>query len=169
MKPTKPKSKGGRPVNTARQKHEHDLAVSARRVQQIIREIGLDKVTDMGELRLVEKRVVIALRSIQARREEHDLEIAKKTVIPSDSVASAGQTAGTALSQALNGWLNRMPSELAGLTELQFIRFCAEKSPRSFWTSVGSLKGRANEEGASAHRRLHPRFYLAQRHRGRVR
>src|SRR5258705_10696867 len=48
----------------------------------------------------------------------------------------------------------------------RFIRFCAEKSPRSFWTSAGSLKGRANEEGASAHRRLHPRFYLAQRHRG---
>jgi hypothetical protein len=44
----------------------------------------------MGELRLVEKRVVIALRSIQARREEHELDLAKKNVVSRESTVAAG-------------------------------------------------------------------------------
>jgi hypothetical protein len=66
------KNKGGRPRNVEREKLERKLGVSARRVQQIIKEQGLDRITDEVELRMIERRVVIAYRSEQAARVRYE-------------------------------------------------------------------------------------------------
>ena len=117
-----PKKRGrprGRPINVDRQQMESSLGVSARRVQQLISELGLDKISDMGELRLREKRIVIALRGLQARREEHDLTLAKRMVIPADEVRRLGRRIGEMTQAALTDIVERAATECAGCTELQ--------------------------------------------------
>jgi hypothetical protein len=82
------KNKGGRPRNAAKQQLAEDFDVSPRRIQQLIAQYGLDKISDVGELRLLEKRTLIALRSIRAEREKRALEIEQRSLIPHSEPSS---------------------------------------------------------------------------------
>jgi hypothetical protein len=72
------KRKRGRPVNKEIKALENSLGLTGRRVRQIIAEMGLDAITDMGQLRLEEKRITIALRAAQTDRQRHELERQKR-------------------------------------------------------------------------------------------
>lgn len=109
----------GRPANKQRQKFEQDLGVSARRIQQIIKEIGVDKIQDMAELKLWEKRIIIALKSLQARREEHDLDVAKRNFVPVAEVHTLGMKLGASVSELASSSISNWPAELSGRTEIQ--------------------------------------------------
>jgi hypothetical protein len=115
---SEPKNKGGRPKNTKRAELEQAWGVSARRVQQVIKEMGIDNIADIEELRVIEKRVVIALRSAQADRHRHDLERQRRLdtgeLIPADFAIAK-----------YVGALLELKAQLANLPD----RLCAKLNP----------------------------------------
>ena len=138
----------GRPINEKRRELEDSLGVNARQVQRIIKEMGLDRIEDMVALRLVEKRVLISLRSLQMRREEHLMDLAKKDVLPTHEVRALGRRIGELVQWAFNDFVQRGPAELAGHSELQiydWLRRNAADCINSLLAEVGKLDN--NDQG----------------------
>lgn len=133
------KNKGGRPRNAARDKFETDLGVSARRIQQLMQEMSLDQINDMGELKLIEKRIVIALRSLQARREEHELSIAQRKLISIEEAQRAGMEIGMAVSTGLHNLMSNLPTMLAGRDEMGVYNILRQE----FGTLIESIREEA--------------------------
>jgi hypothetical protein len=113
------KNKGGRPRNAAKQQLAEDFDVSPRRIQQLIAQYGLDKISDVGELRLLEKRTLIALRSIRAEREKRALEIEQRSLIPHSEALEHGMKLAESVNRLVGEALTNWPTELAGKDELQ--------------------------------------------------
>jgi hypothetical protein len=113
------KNKGGRPKNAVVVELEERLGVSARRVRQLITEFGIDRITDIEQLRVEEKRILIALRGLRAQREEHDLELARRDVIPKSEAFEYGCKLGEIANRLCDEALTNWPTALAGKSELQ--------------------------------------------------
>ena len=79
----------------------------------------MDKISDMATLRLIEKRILISLRSIQMRHQEHLMDLAKRSVIPTDEVIALGRRIGELTEGYLADMAQRSATECAGRTELQ--------------------------------------------------
>jgi len=109
---SEPKRKRGRPVNEELKELEETLGVSQRRVRQLIAEGGVDAVKKMGELRVLEKQIVIALRGAQTDRHQHDLERQKK--LDSGELISADWAIETYVGAMLDlkDQLNNIPDRL---------------------------------------------------------
>jgi hypothetical protein len=72
------KRKRGRPVNEERQKLEKSLGFTGQHVRRVLRELGADRIKDLGELKLLERQVTIAFRHIRGQREAHELDRQRK-------------------------------------------------------------------------------------------
>ena len=79
----------------------------------------MDRVSDMGALRLIEKRVMISLRSLQMRREEHLMHLAQRSVLPVYEVRRLGRRIGEITEASLTDMVQRSATECAGRSELQ--------------------------------------------------
>ena len=148
MKPKTDKSKGGRPRNTAKDELTSAWGVGRKQVERILKEFGADKITDIGELRLIEKKIVIALRSTQARREEHDLEIAKESVLPKTEVFKLGMALGQIVERTFFDFCQFAPSNLSGRGEMeiyQWLRSASADSINKFRTEVAKLDDSKNK------------------------
>jgi hypothetical protein len=65
-------------VNEARAKAEKTLGVTGRQVRNIMKEIGVDSIDDLGVLKVREKQVVIALRHVQAEQAREELDAVRR-------------------------------------------------------------------------------------------
>jgi histone H3/H4 len=120
------KSKGGRPKNQQRAQLEQDLGLSARQVQRLIKEIGIEGITDMGALRAREKQVVIALRTMQTDRAKHELAKSKREVIPLQEAYDHGVRIANVINAAIATALSNWPCMLAGKDEMGVYGFLQE-------------------------------------------
>jgi len=66
-----------------------------------------------------EKKVLIALRGLRARREEHDLELARRDVIPKAEAFEYGVKLAEIANRLCNEALTNWPTALAGKIEAQ--------------------------------------------------
>jgi hypothetical protein len=80
---------------------------------------GLDKITDIGELRLLEKRTLITLRSVRAERERRALEVERRDLIPRSEALQYGMALAENVNRLVGEALTNWPVELAGKDELQ--------------------------------------------------
>lgn len=135
------KNKGGRPKNAVITELEERFGVSARRVRQLITEFGLDNINDAEQLRLHEKKVLITLRGLRARREEHELEKARRDVIPRTEALEYGMALGEIANQVVGEALANWPGELAGKSEIQI----REILGRILGEFIGQLRERAKQ------------------------
>jgi plasmid maintenance system antidote protein VapI len=119
--------KMGRPKNLQREELGQELGVTSRRINQIIREMGLDKIADYGELRLIEKRVVIGYKKVLCAQAEHDLELAQRNVIPIEEARRVGFQIGQVITMGLDD-ICQDAAEFAGLTEMQVHEALKERS-----------------------------------------
>ena len=113
------KNKGGRPKNAVVAELEERFGVSGRRVRQIVAEFGLNNIDDIEVLRVEEKKILIALRGLRARREEHELELARRDVIPRAEALEYGMKLGEIANRLCGEALTNWPAQLAGKSELQ--------------------------------------------------
>jgi hypothetical protein len=109
----------GRPKNEPRRELEQKWGVSARQVQRIIKENGWDQVKDETELRKKERMITMAFKTIRLEREQHELELKRRDVIP--KVHAEAWAAGFAviLNQSDGEALTNWPTEMAGKNEIE--------------------------------------------------
>ena len=112
------KNKGGRPRDAAKQQLADDLAISPRRLLQLAARYGLDKITDVKELAVLEKRALITLRNIRAEREQRALEIENRTLITHKEALKKGIELAEIFNRMCSEALTNWPTELAGKDEL---------------------------------------------------
>ena len=104
--------------NEKRRELEKSLGVTARRVQQLIKENGWDLIKDEPELRRIERRITMALKTLRVEREEHELQLKRRDVIPKVECEAWAAGYGVIESQADGEALTNWPTELAGKSEI---------------------------------------------------
>ena len=111
------KRKVGRPRKGENHKIAETFDYSPRHVRRALKELGADGIKDLGELKLLERRVTIAFRHLRGLREQHDLEVARRNVVPKDEVLRLGIKIGNLTEQAFADIVSRAPAEMAGSDE----------------------------------------------------
>ena len=109
----------GRPPNEPRRELEQKWGVSARQVQRIIKENGWDQIDSESELRKHEKRVTLALKAIRVQREEHELALKRRDVIPKAHAEAWAAGFAVILNQVDGEALTNWPTEMAGKNEIE--------------------------------------------------
>jgi hypothetical protein len=128
------KNKGGRPRDAAKQQLSDDLAISPRRLRQIVARYGLDRISDVKELAVMEKRALIALRTVRGEREQQALEIERRELITHQEAFESGVKMAAVFNRMVSEAMTNWPTHLAGKDELgvrevlqrSFAEFAAE-------------------------------------------
>jgi hypothetical protein len=113
------RGRGRPPITEERREIEKTLGVSSRRVQQLLKEFGLDKIEKIEELKLWEKRIVITLKSLQAQEREVELNEKRRKVISLTESEGYGMKIGQVVERFWDEGRTNWPTEHAGKTELQ--------------------------------------------------
>jgi hypothetical protein len=129
------KNKGGRPRDAAKQQLADELDVSPRRLRQLVARYGLDKITDIKELAVLEKRALIALRTVRGEREQRALEIENRTLITHAEARDTGIRLADIFNRMVSEALTNWPTELAGKDELG-VREALQKRFTEFTTEL---------------------------------
>ena len=79
---------------------------------------GLDKMTDVKELAVLEKRALIALRTVRGEREQRALEIERRDLITHQEARDTGFRLADIFNRLCSEALVNWPTHLAGKDEL---------------------------------------------------
>jgi hypothetical protein len=112
------KNKGGRPRDAVKQQLAEDLDVLPRRLRQLVARYGLDKITDIKELAVMEKRALIALRTVRGEREQQALEIERRELITHQEAFESGVKMAAIFNRMASEAMTNWPTHLAGKDEL---------------------------------------------------
>ncbi len=113
------KNKGGRPKNEVNEKLTEELGVSPRRLQQLIAQYGVDKITDIKELQVMSTRALVVLRTIRAEREKRALELERRELITHAEAMASGAAIAEVFNRLIDEACTNWPTQLAGKNELQ--------------------------------------------------
>ena len=119
-----PKRKPGRPRKEENRKLAETFDYSPRHVRRALKELGADGIKDLGELKLLERQVTIAFRHLRGLREEHDLQVARRSVVPKDEVMRLGMKIGELTQAALTILFREVPPSWPATTRCRFTTGC---------------------------------------------
>jgi methionyl-tRNA synthetase len=135
LKTNSTKNKGGRPRNTVNDELADDMGISTRRLRQLISTYGLDQISDIQELQLLEKRALIAVRSFRAEREKRALEIERRELILKIDAEAWAQGISNVINRFVDEARTNWPSELAGKDE-QSVHKILTRILAEFWEDI---------------------------------
>ena len=133
-KPTPPKNKGGRPKNERNRSFADKAGLSLRRVQQLVKEAGIDAVEDgvaAKQLKTLLEAEKVGLdaktAAVKLDREQLELDRARGEVVKRADVREQGLRLAAVISAELAAMCDDSPGELEGLNAMAIRRKLSER------------------------------------------